>query len=462
MASHHQGMLTLVLTVTLAVLPSSGTILTVTPSSSNISCPTENTCLTLSEYARNHAKYFNQSNITLQFLPGNHTLDVNLTITSTQTQYLEILGSTTSLSAPSTVTCSGNAVFEFRDISEVRVSDMTFISCARGYSVSSADYQEIFQYRSVQLHYSIRFWSVQLVEVTNCVFRESFGTAVGIVNSTALVSRNNTFSSNCRKCSGGCRRNNICLGGGIYVERSNVTFHDNNVFHGNSAERGGGVYAVDSKVTFHNNNTLHGNSASRGCGVYAWHSDVTFHNNNTLHGNSAIYGGGGVYARHSDVTFHNNNTLNGNSGKDYGGGVYAYSSDLTFRNNNILHGNSAIYGGGGVYARHSDVTFHNNNTLHGNSAGYGGGVYARHSDVTFHNNNTLHGNSGKGYGGGVYAYSSDLTFRNNNILHGNSAIYGGGGVYARHSDGIHSTITTLSMGTQVKVMVVEYMHTAVI
>ena len=276
--------------------------------------------------------------------------------------------------------------------------------------------------------YSIRFSSVQLIEVTNCIFRESFGTAVGVVNSTALVSGNN-YSSNCRKCSG-VRCNNICFGGGIYVERSNVTFHDN-IFRGNSAERGGGVYAVDSKVTFHNNNTLLGNSAERGGGVSARDSDVTFHNNNTLHENSARYGGG-VYARDSNVTFHDNNTLHGNSAR-YGGGVYARDSDVTFHNNNTLHGNSAIYSGGGVSARDSDVTFHNNNTLHGNSARYGGGVYARHSDVTFHNSNTLHGNSAR-YGGGVCAWHSNVTFHNNNTLHRNSANYNGGGVYARDSD----------------------------
>ena len=353
---------------------------------------------------------------------------MNITITSTQTQYLEILGNTTSLTAPSTVTCTHNAGFEFRDISEVRVSDMTFISCGRGYGWRT-------------FHYSIRFSSVQLIEVTNCVFRENVGTAVGIVNSTALVSRNNTFSSNCRKCSGGCTWNNRCLGGGIYVERSNVTFHDNNIFHGNSASEGGGVYALESDVTFHNNNTLHGNSADNfGGGVYADHSNVTFHNNNTLHGNSATarHGrGGGVSAWHSNVTFHNNNTLHGNSATarhSRGGGVSAWHSNVTFHNNNTLHGNSAGYYGGGVYANHSDVTFHNNNTLHGNSAGYGGGVYAVDSDVTFCNNNTLHGNSAKFSGGGVYANSCDLTIRNNNILHGNSAKFYGGGVYAYSRD----------------------------
>ena len=144
MASH-QEMLTLVLMVTLVVGPSSGTMLTVTPSSTNMTCPTENTCLTLSEYAQHHSEYFNHSNITLQFLPGNHTLDVDLTITSIQTQYLEILGNTTS-PTPSTVICSRKVGFAFRDISDVRVTDMAFISCGSRYLVHRAFYLELFQY----------------------------------------------------------------------------------------------------------------------------------------------------------------------------------------------------------------------------------------------------------------------------------------------------------------------------
>ena len=151
MASH-KGVLTLVLMVTLVVGPSSGTMLTVTPSSTNMTCLNKSTCLTLSEYAKNHLEYFSHSNITLQFLPGNHTLDVDLTITSIQTQYLEILGNTTS-PTPSTVICSRKVGFAFRDISDVRVTDMAFISCGSRYLVRYAFYLELF-------HYSIRFSSV--------------------------------------------------------------------------------------------------------------------------------------------------------------------------------------------------------------------------------------------------------------------------------------------------------------
>ena len=175
----HQGMLTLVLTVTLVVGPSSGTMLTVTPSSTNVTCPTEYTCLTLSEYAQYHSEYFNRSNITLQFLPGNHTLDVNLTITSIQTQYLKISGNTTS-PTPSTVTCSHNGGFMFRGISEVRVSNMMFISCGSRYLEHHQIYASIY----AMFIYTIQFTSVQFIEVINCVFRDSFGTAVGVVNST--------------------------------------------------------------------------------------------------------------------------------------------------------------------------------------------------------------------------------------------------------------------------------------
>ena len=82
MASH-QGVLTLALTVVLLALPSltCGVTLHVRPTSTNTSCPTH-PCQTLSEYAQDPGQYFNDSNLTLTFLPGNHTLDINLTITN--------------------------------------------------------------------------------------------------------------------------------------------------------------------------------------------------------------------------------------------------------------------------------------------------------------------------------------------------------------------------------------------
>ena len=127
----YQSMFTLVLTVMVLVLPSTGTILTVKP---NTTTPCDDEpCFTLSEYVCNRSKYFNTSNIMLQFLPGNHSLDSNLTIADIQ--HLNILGDDTSLT-PSRVECTdSNVGFEFRNISEVRVHDMTFTSCGRIFTI---------------------------------------------------------------------------------------------------------------------------------------------------------------------------------------------------------------------------------------------------------------------------------------------------------------------------------------
>ena len=79
-----QGLLTLALTMVLLAIPSLsyGETLYVQPTSMlSTSCPAH-LCHTLSEYAQDPDQYFNSPNLTLQFLPGDHTFNVNLTITS--------------------------------------------------------------------------------------------------------------------------------------------------------------------------------------------------------------------------------------------------------------------------------------------------------------------------------------------------------------------------------------------
>ena len=125
----YQGMLTLAMTMVLLVLPllTCGEILHVKPTSTNASCPTH-PCHILSEYAQHPGQYFNHSNLTLEFFSGNHTLDVNLTIRNIH--QLEILGNTGAV-VQTRVVCSSGVGLTFRDISEVRIDSLAFVSCAR-------------------------------------------------------------------------------------------------------------------------------------------------------------------------------------------------------------------------------------------------------------------------------------------------------------------------------------------
>ena len=134
MASY-QGMLTLVVTVVLLALPSLTCAVTlhVRPTSTNTSCPT-NPCHTLSEYAEGLGQYFNDSNLTLQFLPGNHTLSVNLTITGIY--QLELLGNS-SAEVPIRVLCNSSIGFSVRNYIPVVRLDSAYVGHGGGVCIRS-------------------------------------------------------------------------------------------------------------------------------------------------------------------------------------------------------------------------------------------------------------------------------------------------------------------------------------
>ena len=423
MASH-QGVLTLALTVVLLALPSLtyGVTLYMRSASTNTSCPTH-PCQTLSEYAQDPGQYFNDSNLTLQFLPGTHTLNVNLNISNIH--QLEI----TNVVVPTKVECESNVGFTLRNISVVRIEGLAFVACARSGMV--------FDYIFSTLHatyYGLHFESVQMAEIIDCTFQDSYGSVLGVVNSHVVL-RGSGFLNNCRLCSNGScdGPGPRCFGGGVFVWRSNLSVTGNTTFSGNSASNyGGGVYAYSSNVYISGNTTFSGNSAGRyydGGGVYAHSSNVYISGNITFSGNSAG-DGAGVYAYSSNVTVSGNTTFSGNSASRYGGGVSADSSNVTISGNTTFSDNSASRDGGGVYAYSSNVTISENTTFSGNSASYyGGGVSADSSNVYISGNTTFSGNSASRDGGGVYAwYNSNVTISGNTTFSGNSASGDGGGV----------------------------------
>lgn len=151
----HQSMLTLVLAVISLALPSTGTILTVKPNSTT-TCGDTNLCfITLNEYVQNHSEYFNNSNITLQFFPGTHRLDFNLTIANIH--HLDIFGNDT---LSSRVECAGSSVgFQFRNFSEVKFNEMMFTSCGRVHTVYVPSIYDHSQFKPVasRVYYAVRF-----------------------------------------------------------------------------------------------------------------------------------------------------------------------------------------------------------------------------------------------------------------------------------------------------------------
>ena len=308
----HEGLLTVALTMVLLALPSLtyGETLHVRPTSNNTSCSTL-PCHTLSEYARDLEYYFNESNLALQFLPGNHTLDVQLTISSIQK--LEMLSNSSAVVSTRLV-CSSKIGFIFRDISKVRINGLTFVSCSKSHVVEVGGYPEL-------SFFGVKFQTVETAEIIDCTFQDSYGSALGVLDSHVILSGNNSFVNNCRLCSN--RRCHLCYGGGVFAKRSNLTVTDSSNFIGTSAYSGGGIHAETE-------------------------SNVYISGNTTFINNSAETVGGGVYAHtNSNMDIRGKTTFIDNRAK-YGGGVCATSNSIRW--NTTFMGNSGTYGGGGVYA----------------------------------------------------------------------------------------------------------------
>ena len=451
----HQRVFTLVLSIVLLGLPSLtfGVTFHLRPTSTNMSCSTSlQSCYTLLEYARNHKLYFNSSTLALQFLPGNHTLDVNLNITSIQ--QVKIFSNSSAV-VPSKIVCSSNVGITLSNISKVKIDGLTFVSCAK-FRV-----QQLPNDRRFTTYYGLHLQSVQIAKITDCTFQDSYGSAFGVVNSHVVL-RRNRFLGNCKMCQ--IRQcppivgDQSCYGGGIFVDRSNLSISGSSSYIDNSADWGGGVYVQkNSNVNIRGNTTFIGNSAEYGGGVHIGsNSNVKIMGNTTFSRNSASTYGGGVYTgSNSNVEIMGYTTFSGNSAKLYGGGVYETSnSTLNIGENVTFRGNSAIFGGG-IYAHSkTNVTISGNAALIGNTADYGGGVFSSSNTIVLSSGNTTFiNNSARSCGGGIHVESNSmLSISENTMFNGNFATdYGnGGGVCAEFNTNVDIKESTKFIGNSAK------------
>ena len=299
-------------------------------------CPTD-PCLTLSEYAQETDRYL-ISNTTLLLLPGDHVLSVNFTVENVS--HFEIH---TQLTSPDNYTanrnrivCRGLAGFTLRNVSHVTLCGLTFNSCGKRLNV--------YRYNPVTANYTTHLTTYgvwvnagQDTKIFNCSFQDSVGTSLGVFNSSLDLSGSNTFTNNCKVCSG---RNHICicLGGGMYTHTSTLVLSDNITFLSNLA--GAGIYAWQSTLNFIGNCNLTNNSAKQyGGGISAWFSRLNFTGNTTFRSNSARFGGG-VYAVFSSLRFIGHTTFRRNSAED-GGGTRTWYSTLNFTGNTTFQNNLA-------------------------------------------------------------------------------------------------------------------------
>ena len=443
----------------------------VTPSS-NTTCPEEGMpCFTLSQYATKPSNYF-ASTTTLILLPGNHILDLELSIGNIQ---LLIVASNTISNSDTSITCHQSAKFTFQTINVVSMRGIVFLGCVNNkvarleqFTLEDCSFQgqgrngtglEVNEVSTANIMRSSFTSNTGREILHEYGRRRQTGGAIIVENSRlGITISDSTLNSNTVTGDSGC-------GGAVYAESSPITIVNstlnNNTVTGDYGF-GGAVYADSSPITIVNstlnNNTVNGYTGIGGA-VYADSSPITI-DNSTLNSNTVTgdYGfGGAVYADSSSITIHNS-TLNSNTVTgDYGSGgvVFANSSSITI-DNSTLNSNTVTGedgAGGVVFANSSPITI-DNSTLNSNTVngytGIGGAVYADSSSITI-SNSTLNSNTvtgDYGFGGAVYADSSSTTI-DNSVLNNNTVTGegGAGGVVFANSSSITIDNSTLNSNT---------------
>ena len=202
--------------------------------------------LSLSNAQQPH--HYLTSNTTLLLLPGDHVLSVNFTVENVS--HFEIH---TQLTSPDNYTanrnrivCQGLVGFMLTNISHVMLRGLTFNYCGKRLNVCRCD-PVTANYTTHLTIYEVWVDAGQDTKILNCSFQDSVGTSLGVFNSSLDLSGSNTFSNNCKVCSGR-NRTCICLGGGMYTHTSTLVFSDSITFLSNLA--GAGIYAWQSILNF--------------------------------------------------------------------------------------------------------------------------------------------------------------------------------------------------------------------
>ena len=358
------------------------------------------------------------------FLPGDHALDMNITVTNVAS--LTMVGKSSSGNR-ATVVCSGSVGFRFNGTVDLKIYSLAFKSCSRKYAAPPA----------ILDNFALLLQTSQYAELVNCSFHDNIGTALAVNNTNITLAGNTEFTHN--HC-----ETNSCVGGGIVALSSNLTFTGNttflenivHVFHG----AGGAIYASpNTVVSFNGFSNFISNSAHYGGAIYTETSTVLFNGISNFITNSAEISGGAIYAiQNSVVSLNGTNNFISNSAGHSGGAIYtSRNTAFNFSGISNFKNNSAEFGGAFCAVENTVLSFNGTNNFISNSANYGGTFYTENLSggalevaLCFNGTNNFISNSAYHSGGAIYALRNTvLSFNGIHKFISQSAEYCGGTIY---------------------------------
>ncbi len=361
-------------------------------------CP-GNPCLTLSEYAQNARHYFT-SNSTFDFLPGNHSLNTDITIVNVSG--ISLLGERNDTQQISTwITCTEPAFFNVTLVQGFKIAALSFRSCGRG----------TMNLRAVYLNNVHRF------AIEQSSFEQSIGSSL-LISSGSGTMYNVSFI--------GCTSQ---YGGAVLAFTSSLIFSGVTSFSGNRAEyRGGAIYAEASLIEFQDSATFKDNLASAlGGAIAVLNTTVHFNGRTTFESNAAFLGGAITAFHSSHISSTDNITFIGNSAGAGGALHSTLTSTIQLTGSSAFIGNTAVGEGSMIVAQDSHVLLNGTNIFNDNHITQGnGGIYANGSNLQFDGHTVFSGNSARGFAGAMFVYFTNVTMSGTALFTENSAgIYGG-------------------------------------
>ena len=341
------------------------------------SCPQNSTnCTTLSDYAQEAKLYFT-SNTTMVFLPGDHTLDTNITVVnvSTLTMHAE-----SSSGNRATFFCNGSVGLSLVSMVDLKIRSLAFKFCGRSSSVPLVS------------NYGLLLQSSQNAELVDCSFHDNLGAALVVDNTTVTLAGNSEFTHNyCESISG----SNSCVGGGgIYALSSYLTFTGNTTFNQNHAYSygGGAIYASHNTViSFNGTSNFISNLARDGGAIYASYNTVLSFSGTSNFISNLARDGGAIYTSYNTVlSFNGTSSFINNSVQFAGGAIHTSSNTvLSFNGTANFISNSASAGGGAIYTvEYTRLSFNGTSNFINNSVYFGGGaIYASNNTLLSFNGN---------------------------------------------------------------------------
>ena len=398
------------------------------------SCPHNSVnCTTLSEYAQKAELYFT-SNTTMVFLPGDHTLDTNITIANVAR--LTMRGESSSGNIP-TVVCSGLVGFGFTSMMEFKIYSLAFTSCCRRYPITLPDFQPLdIVYVAMYLQFT------QYAELSNCSFHDNNATALAINNTNITLSGNTEFIHN-RACG------NMKAGGAIIDLDSNLTVTGNTTFLDNSATSGhyifrymcvrcgGAIFTTGNTVlSFNGTNNFVNNSAgeSGGAIVTTGNTVLSFNGTSNFVNNSAGGDGGAISTSDTTVLSFNGTSNFLNNSAAFRGGAIA-TNNAVFSGTTHFISNSAFVGGGTVLSFNGTSNFVNNS-----ASGGGGAISTSDSTVLSFNGTSNFLNNSAFRGGAIATDNTVFSFSGNTHFINNSALEGGA-IYTSYNSTLTFSVT---------------------